>query len=47
MIAMTASSDNADEMRDKLVKELNKARQQKITNEVLEVVSGSEALSNG
>lgn len=47
MIAMTASSDNADEMKNRLVKQLNQARQQKITNEVLEVINGSDALSSG
>lgn len=47
MIAMTASSDNADEMKGRLVKQLNQARQQKITNEVLEVINGSDALSRG
>ncbi len=44
MIAMTTSSDNAEEMRDDLTKELNRARQQRITSEVLEVVTGAEAL---
>ncbi len=46
MIAMTASSDNAEEMRDNLVRQLNRARQQKITNEILEVATGAEALGH-
>ena len=44
MIAMTTSSDNAEEMRDDLTKQLNRARQERITSEVLEVVTGAEAL---
>ena len=44
MIAMTTSSDNAEEMRDDLTKQLNRARQQRITSEVLEVITGAEAL---
>lgn len=44
MIAMTASADNAEQVGDGLVRDLNRARQQKITSEVLEVVSGAEAL---
>ncbi len=44
MVAMTASTDNAEELKGHLIKELNRARQQKITDEMLEIVSGAEAL---
>ncbi len=46
MIAMTAAADNAEEMRGDLVRQLNRARQQKITNEILEVAAGAEALGH-
>ena len=46
MIAMTASADNAEEMRDTLIRDLNCARQHKITSEVLEVATGAEALGH-
>jgi F0F1-type ATP synthase gamma subunit len=41
---MTTSADNAEKMEASMVRELNRARQQRITDEVLEVVSGAEAL---
>jgi F-type H+-transporting ATPase subunit gamma len=44
MIAMTTSSDNAEKMRNDLSKQLNRARQERITSDVLEVVTGAEAL---
>jgi F-type H+-transporting ATPase subunit gamma len=44
MVAMTTSADNAEKMEASMVRELNRARQQRITDEVLEVVSGAEAL---
>ena len=39
--AMDAANDNADELLDKLTIEYNKARQTAITQEIVEVVSGS------
>lgn len=45
MTAMRNASDNAQEMIDKLTLEMNKARQSAITQEILEVVAGAEALA--
>ena len=42
--AMTQATDNADTLLDDLVLEYNKARQAAITNELVEIVSGAEAL---
>jgi len=42
--AMTAASDNATEMLEKLTIELNKARQWSITKELLEITAAAEAL---
>jgi F-type H+-transporting ATPase subunit gamma len=44
MIAMSLATRNAEEMIDNLTLQYNKARQGAITKELLEVVSGSEAL---
>jgi len=44
MIAMNAATQNAGEMIDNLTLQYNKARQAQITSELLEVVSGAEAL---
>ena len=44
MTSMTAATQNAEEMVDNLTLEYNKARQAAITNEILEIVSGAEAL---
>lgn len=44
MIAMQAAGKNASEMIDRLTLSFNKARQAAITKELLEVVSGAEAL---
>lgn len=44
MTAMKAATDNADEMIGSLTVTYNKARQASITQEILEVVSGAEAL---
>lgn len=41
MVAMESATRNADEMLDKLRIEYNRARQESITNELLEIVSGS------
>lgn len=44
MTAMDAASRNATEMIDLLTLQFNKARQERITRELLEVVGGAEAL---
>jgi F-type H+-transporting ATPase subunit gamma len=44
MIAMNNATKNAGEMIDRLTLDYNKARQAQITTELLEVVSGAEAL---
>jgi F-type H+-transporting ATPase subunit gamma len=44
LIAMTKATDSADEMISALTLELNKTRQADITRELLEVISGAEAL---
>jgi F-type H+-transporting ATPase subunit gamma len=44
MIAMGGATKNAGEMIQSLTLEYNKARQAQITKEILEVVSGAEAL---
>ncbi|PWB67624.1 ATP synthase F1 subunit gamma [candidate division GN15 bacterium] len=44
MIAMGGATKNAGEMIDTLTLDYNKARQAQITKEILEVVSGAEAL---
>jgi F-type H+-transporting ATPase subunit gamma len=42
--AMAAATDNADKMSDRLRMEANRLRQQEITGELLDVVTGAEAL---
>lgn len=44
MVAMKNASDNANELVDDLTLEYNKARQTAITNEILDIVGGAEAL---
>ncbi len=44
MIAMTAATDNAEDMIERLTRQLNRARQQAITSEILDIVGGAEAL---
>lgn len=46
MTAMHKATDNATELRDDLLLMYNKARQAAITNEILEIVGGAEALNN-
>lgn len=43
-VAMIAATENAGEVIEDLVRTYNKARQESITKELLEVVSGAEAL---
>ncbi|RTY76370.1 ATP synthase F1 subunit gamma [Flavobacterium bomense] len=45
MTAMHKATDNATEMRNQLKLTYNKARQASITNEILEIVGGAEALN--
>ncbi|XLS29328.1 ATP synthase F1 subunit gamma [Flavobacteriaceae bacterium M23B6Z8] len=45
MTAMHKATDNAAELRDALTLTYNKARQAAITNEILEIVGGAEALN--
>ena len=46
MTAMHKATDNATELRDQLKLTYNKARQAAITNEILEIVGGAEALKS-
>lgn len=46
MTAMHKATDNATDLRDELLLTYNKARQASITNEILEIVGGAEALNN-
>lgn len=46
MTAMHKATDNAGELKDSLTLTYNKARQAAITNEILEIVGGAEALNN-
>ncbi|MFN2260564.1 MAG: ATP synthase F1 subunit gamma [Psychroflexus sp.] len=45
MTAMHKATDNATDLRDDLKLSYNKARQASITNEILEIVAGAEALA--
>lgn len=44
--AMKAATDNAEELITKLSREMNRARQDAITTEIMEIVSGAEALGS-
>ena len=44
MTAMHKATDNAKDLQDDLKLVYNKARQASITNEILEIVAGAEAL---
>ena len=46
-VAMISATENAGEMIDELTRSYNKARQETITKELLEIVSGAEALTQG
>jgi F-type H+-transporting ATPase subunit gamma len=46
MTAMHKATDNADELKKELTLSYNKARQAAITNEILEIVGGAEALNS-
>lgn len=45
MTAMHKATDNAEELSEELTLQYNKARQASITNEILEIVGGAEALA--
>jgi F-type H+-transporting ATPase subunit gamma len=45
MTAMHKATDNANELQKSLKLSYNKARQAAITNEILEIVGGAEALN--
>ncbi len=47
MTAMTAATDNAGEIIDRLTMTYNRARQAAITTEIIEVTTGAEALRAG
>ena len=44
MTAMRNAAENAESMMDDLTLEMNRVRQSEITQEILEVVAGAEAL---
>ncbi len=45
--AMKAATDNADELIKSLSRVMNRARQEQITTEIMEIVGGAEALRGG
>ncbi|MEO9180548.1 MAG: ATP synthase F1 subunit gamma [Acidimicrobiales bacterium] len=45
--AMAAATDNADELGQSLSRIMNRARQDSITTEIMEIVGGAEALRSG
>lgn len=44
MVAMRRASDNAGRLKQRLVREYNRARQEAVTKEIIEIVSAAEAL---
>ena len=47
MTAMGNATQNAGEIIDDLTLEMNKVRQSAITDEILDIVGGAEALNKG
>lgn len=45
MVAMKNATENGEQLRDTLQVKYNKARQQSVTNEMLDIVGGAEAMS--
>ena len=45
--AMKAATDNADDLKTHLTRVMNRARQDAITTEIMEIVGGAEALKKG
>jgi F-type H+-transporting ATPase subunit gamma len=46
MVAMKSATESADKMIGFLTTAYNRARQSQITNEILEIISGADALAN-
>merc|ERR1719395_502296 len=44
MSAMQAATDNAKELQSNLEREMNRARQAKITQELMEIIAGADAI---
>ncbi|MGF1470480.1 MAG: ATP synthase F1 subunit gamma [Rubrobacteraceae bacterium] len=44
MTAMKSATDNANEMAENLTRQMNRARQAQITQEIIEIAAGAEAL---
>jgi F-type H+-transporting ATPase subunit gamma len=44
---MAAATENADELAQNLSRIMNRARQDSITTEIMEIVGGAEALRSG
>ena len=44
LVAMQNATDNANELKEDLTLDLNKARQQQVTSEILDIVGGALAL---
>jgi F-type H+-transporting ATPase subunit gamma len=45
--AMKSATDNADELITKLSRTMNRARQDSITTEIMEIIGGAESLAQG
>ena len=45
MLAMQAATDNASELNEELTIQYNKQRQQEVTNQLLDIIGGANALS--
>jgi F-type H+-transporting ATPase subunit gamma len=45
-MAMSAATDNAQEMLQQLGRQINRARQAEVTRQLLDVVSGADALQS-
>jgi F-type H+-transporting ATPase subunit gamma len=46
MVAMESATENAGDLIRELTRKFNNARQAAITNEILEIVGGAEALKH-
>jgi F-type H+-transporting ATPase subunit gamma len=44
---MKSATDNAEELINNLSRIMNRARQDSITTEIMEIVGGAEAMSSG
>merc|ERR1712203_676781 len=44
MSAMQSATDNAKDLQNRLTKEMNRARQAKITQELMEIIAGADAI---